>query len=231
MVFALLALFAVADTTLPAGAYGTWVNADTVTTKHEFKGPEGFETFTSTVLYQQLVVTDSTLVDTVVQEDELTDAAAYLFTTPYRVEDGRLVLEGDSVVVDIVLEDDTLTLLASGSEEDVPPQRFVRASAPTVPPDLIGTWEGGVMDNAGVVVGIRLTFRDGTATGLTGSEAIRFDMLGPFLVFDEPRHGSYHNEEMVVMRVGHAKVSGDRLQLTGLGDEPLYMVRVSPKRQ
>ncbi|MGB3543225.1 hypothetical protein [Rubrivirga sp.] len=231
MVLALLALLAVADTTLPAGAYGTWVNADTVTTKHEFNGEDGLETYVNTVLYRHLVVSDSTLADTIIQDDD-TGAMAYLFTTPYRVEDGRLVLEGDSISIDLDLEGDTLTLTVSGVEDVPPPQRYVRAAPPEVPPELIGTWEGGVVDDAGVVAGVRIAFHDdGTATVSPDGDTIRFDMVGPYLLLEEPSHEAYFDEEMIAMRVGHAKVDGDRLELAGLGDDPLYMVRVpSPKR-
>ncbi|MGB3543236.1 hypothetical protein [Rubrivirga sp.] len=232
MILALLALFAVADTTLPAEMYGTWANADTVSTKHEVKGENGPETYVHTVLYRHLVLTDSTLVDTVVQEDEYTGTMAYLFTTPYRVKDGRLVLEGDSITVDLDLEGDTLTLSVSGIEDEPPPQRYGRASPPEVPPELIGTWEGGVMDNAGVVAGVQIAFHDdGTATVSPDGDAIRFDMLGPYLLFEEPSHETFFDGELIAMRVGHAKVEGNRLELAGLGDDPLYMIRVSsPKR-
>jgi hypothetical protein len=232
MVLVLLALFAVADTTLPAGAYGVWANADTVTTKHEFKGENGSETYVHTVLYRHLVLTDSTLADTIIQEDEYLGAMAYLFTTTYRVEDGRLVLEGDSITVDLDLEGDTLALSVSGIEDAQPPQRYVRASPPEMPSGLVGTWAGGVADNAGVVAGVRITFRDdGTASLSPGDDLLRFDLIGPYLLFEEPNHVTHLDGELLSMRVGHAEVDGDRLKLAGLGDDPLYMVRVpSAKR-
>ena len=217
------------DTTLPAGVYGTWVNADTVVTKHEFDGPDGPEVFVQTVLYRHLVLTDSTLEDITVQEDEDWGATAYLFATPYGVEDGRLVLEGDSITVDLVLEADTLTLSVARDKNAPPPQRYVRAEPSTVPEELVGSWVGGSADGAGIVAEIRFTFReDGSMVTPLNQGSLRYQVIGPYFLLEDPNRPPF-DDRSLILRVGQVEVRDDRLYLKGLEDDALIMSRVSDR--
>ncbi|MGB3543237.1 hypothetical protein [Rubrivirga sp.] len=223
LIFALLALFACADTTQPAGIQGTWVNGDPVTTEVEVNGPDGPEVLTTTVLYRQVEITDSTLVDTFVHESSTSGPTAYVFTRPYRLEDGLLALEGDAVRFEVDLEDDTLTVRQVGMPDGAPPTSYVRGSG--VSPDLVGSWVSRVTDRAGIVVGIRIIVHpDGTVTESPDGD-VAFTVLGPYLLTENRRDRVYAEGEIVTRRARRIEVDGDRLRIPEPDGDDLSMVR------
>ncbi len=228
---ALLALFAVADTTPPDDIYGTWVNADTVTTSVEAMGADGPEVYTYTVLYDYLEVTDSTIVRTTVQEGSESDMTAYAHTDRYHVKDDLIVLEGDSIRLRLDLVGDTLMVNPVGATADVTPASYVRGPSPAVPPDLVGSWFGRVADRAGIAVDFRITFRpNGTMT--FDGDVLRFKVAGPYFLLEDEGGLTFYEGKLIAMKVGRAEVDGDRLRLTGVsGDGDLAMIRMPSDRR
>ncbi len=222
---------------------GTWVNADTVVTKTEFKGENGPETYVSTSLYQHFQITDSTFVDTVVLEDSYSSSLlAYAFVTPYRVEDGRIVLEddrieGDPVEVRFAIEGDTLKTVALDSGGAVVgTMDYVREEQSGVPPALVGSWVGDMVEEGtGVVFSVGLRFHpDGTMETLPDGVPLRFVVMGPFLLFDSAASDNIYPDDLEAAGIPNYEqvfgfeVEGDWLRVR-FDDTEVVMQRQRPR--
>lgn len=223
----LLALLFVAapDTTLPPETLGSWVNPDTVAIEMVIE--EGGEPVlvvdtlgvpVQAFLYQHLHLTDSTFATLSVFRDQGQDVGI-AWTSSYSVRDGHLTLS-QGAPMSVLAEGDSLVLERPGQ----PTYGFRRGEALTVPPGLIGTWAGDLIEpGTGVPVGVSIELTaDQTMIGTEGP--IPFRIAGPYLLLERDTLTDATGTTTVFDVLTFA-LRGDGLALDMGGPAPITLVR------